>query len=274
MTVRKTPQDNGLEDAVSRALRDNLAPLQRTADELHHAYADLVAACASSRPTNALPSLLRAQTAASALAAGLSVLSNFVAVALSPREQHSVAGAAVAAVAAATQHEDSDVAVEEAEPEAAESVEVVHSHAVTAEDEVATEAHLEAHSSVELPDEALVAEPAVDHAADSKSKPFDVASLSPEMQDMHKRANRVAKVAMQDIKLLQPKEVRAGREHKDICTRLKVDIDKARKEYDRRFAAIHDHPVDYFHHWMVEILAGGDSNALGEYPYPSPVLHR
>jgi hypothetical protein len=25
---------------------------------------------------------------------------------------------------------------------------------------------------------------------------------------------------------------------------------------------------------MVEILAGGDSNALGEYPYPSPVLHR
>ncbi len=277
MTARKTPQDNGLEDAVSRALRDNLAPLQRTADELHHAYADLVAACASSRPTNALPSLLRAQTAASALAAGLSVLSNFVAVALSPREQHSVAGAAVAAVAAATQHEDSDVAVEDAEPEADEPVEShdVHSHAVTAEDEIATEAHLEAHSSVEVPDEALVAETVVEQATEeSRSKAFDVAALSSEMQDMHKRANRVAKVAMQDIKLLQPKEVRAGREHKDICTRLKVDIDKARKEYDRRFAAIHDHPVDYFHHWMVEILAGGDSNALGEYPYPSPVLHR
>jgi hypothetical protein len=273
VTARKTPQDNGLEDAVSRALRDNLAPLQRTADELHHAYADLVASCASSRPTNALPSLLRAQTAASALAAGLSVLSNFVAVALSPREQHSVAGAAVAT---AMHHEDSDVAVEEAEPEteAAESHEV-HSHAVTAEEEVAAEAHLEQHSSVEVPDEALVAEPVVEQAAEeSKSKTFDVAALSPEMQDLHKRANRVAKVAMQDIKLLQPKEVRAGREHKDICTRLKVDIDKARKEYDRRFAAIHDHPVDYFHHWMVEILAGGDSNALGEYPYPSPVLHR
>jgi hypothetical protein len=75
-----------LEEAISRALRDNLVPLQRTADELHQAYADLVAACSSSRPSNTLPAMLRAQTAASALAAGLSVLSNFVAVAVSARE--------------------------------------------------------------------------------------------------------------------------------------------------------------------------------------------
>src|SRR5579863_8091616 len=78
--------ERALEEAVSRALRDNLAPLQRTADELQQAYADLVAACGSSRPSNALPAMLRAQTSASALAAGLSVLSNFVAIALNPRE--------------------------------------------------------------------------------------------------------------------------------------------------------------------------------------------
>jgi hypothetical protein len=30
--------------------------------------------------------------------------------------------------------------------------------------------------------------------------------------------------------------------------------------------------VDYFHHWLVEILGEGDSKTLGEYPYPSPVL--
>src|SRR5271163_5260539 len=90
LTPRKTSLEQALEEAVSRALRDNLAPLQRTADELHHAYADLVAACGSSRPSNALPALLRAQTNAAALAAGLSVLSNFVAVALNPpREQQS-----------------------------------------------------------------------------------------------------------------------------------------------------------------------------------------
>jgi hypothetical protein len=82
----------------------------------------------------------------------------------------------------------------------------------------------------------------------------------------------VAKVAMQDIKLLRPKDVRLGREHKDICHRLRNDLDKARKEYDRRFRAILEDPIDYFHHWMVEILAEGDPQALGEYPYPSPVL--
>ena len=79
-------------------------------------------------------------------------------------------------------------------------------------------------------------------------------------------------MTMQDIKLLKPKDVELGHENKDICKRLRGELDKARKEYDRRFRAIQDHPVDYFHHWMVEILAEGDTEALGEYPYPSPVL--
>jgi len=38
-------------------------------------------------------------------------------------------------------------------------------------------------------------------------------------------------------------------------------IDKSRKEYDRRFRADQDHRWTNFHHWMDEILAGGDSNA-------------
>jgi len=88
---------------------------------------------------------------------------------------------------------------------------------------------------------------------------------------MHRRAKRVAKVAMQDIKMLRPKDVRAARENRDICIRLKDDLDKARKEYDRRFKALQDQPVDYFYDWLVAILADGDPEALGAYPYPSPV---
>ncbi len=258
MTAGKNSLEHALEEAVSRALRDNLAPLQRTADELHHAYADLVAACASSRPSNALPSLLRAQASASALAAGLSVLSNFVAVALNPREQAAAAPAEARSSAAATEELDAPLEAEVEEPWVEEPAEApeVHAHAVTDSIDEAVEPAAEPEA---VPVEAVPAA-------------FDVANLSAEMQDLHKRANRVAKVAMQDIQLLQPKEVRMGREHKDICVRLRTDIDKARKEYDRRFRAIQDHPVDYFHHWMVEILAGGDSKALGEYPYPSPVL--
>jgi hypothetical protein len=254
LTDRQKPLERALEDAVSRALRDNLAPLQRTADELHQAYADLVASCSSSRPTNALPAMLRAQTAASALAAGLSVLSNFVAVALNPRDQNGAAEAVEPHANAA------QTAVTEPEPEPS-----TPSAAAEPESEWAEETPL-------VPVEEAPVEAVAPSAAPQPAAAFDVESLPPEVRELHRRANRVAKVAMQDIKLLRPGDVRLGRENKDICNRLRSDLDKARKEYDRRFRAILDHPVDYFHQWMVDILAEGDSKALGEYPYPSPVL--
>ncbi len=271
LTARTKSLDHALEEAVSRALRDNLAPLQRTADELHHAYADLVAACASSRPSNALPALLRAQTSASALAAGLSVLSNFVAVALSPREHHfsdePPSAHASHAVAAEEPPATADVHPAPAEPEVEWVEEPEDVPAQTAAHPSAAQ-----HPSAVVDEPPALSESDLEEAAIAATEAFDVASLPAEMQDLHRRANRVAKVAMQDIKLLRPKDVRVAREHKDICGRLRGDLDKARKEYDRRFRAIHEHPVDYFHHWLVEILADGDPEALGEYPYPSPVL--
>jgi hypothetical protein len=103
---------------------------------------------------------------------------------------------------------------------------------------------------------------------------FDVNRLSADEQELHRRANRVAKVSMQDIKMLRPEQVRLGRQHKDICVRLRDDIEKAHREYDRRFKPIMDHPVDYFYRWMVEILAEGDANALGDYPYATTAQHR
>jgi len=115
-------------------------------------------------------------------------------------------------------------------------------------------------------------EPAAAAAEPEFEGEFDVNRLSAEEQELHRRANRVAKVSMQDIKMLRPEQVRLGRQNKDICIRLKDDIEKAHREYDRRFKPIMDHPVDYFYRWMVEILAEGDVAALGEYPYPSPVL--
>jgi hypothetical protein len=103
---------------------------------------------------------------------------------------------------------------------------------------------------------------------------FDVASLPADQQELHRRANRVAKVSMQDIKMLRPADVTAGKENHDLCVRLRDDIERAHKEYERRFHAILNHPVDYFYAWMVEILGEGDARALGEYPYPSAVARR
>jgi hypothetical protein len=266
LKARQNSLEHALEEAVSRALRDNLAPLQRTADDLQHAYADLVAACSSSRPSNALPALLRAQTSAAALAAGLSVLSNFVAVALNPREQSSSGARSHALAAATVEVEEEEAAASapatdepEYESEWAEEPAEMPVGTMVPEDVPLDEPS----GTTEIP---LEPAPAVPEVA------FDVGSLSPELKDLHRRANRAAKVSMQDIKLLRPKDVKLAREHKDICHRMRSELDKARKEYDRRFRAIQDHPVDYFHQWMVEILGEGDSEALGEYPYPSPVL--
>jgi hypothetical protein len=263
-------ESSAIEQAIARALRDNLERIQRTSEELHHAVGDVVAACGSNKPTNALPSLLRAQTSAAALAASLEVLSRFVTVSMqtgprSPLEEQitNLVGRVAHEPAAAPQRPAPVQPVPMASHAKAESLEV---------EEGSEEVELE------LPPEPVPLTPMEPTAAALASEPelegeFNLSRLSTEEQELHRRANRVAKVSMQDIKMLRPEQVRLGREKKDLCIRLKDDIEKAHREYDRRFKPIMDHPVDYFYRWMVEILADGDPHALGEYPYATPARH-
>jgi len=263
-------ESNAVEQAIVRALRDNLERIQRTSDELHHAVSDVVSACSSNKPTNALPPLLRAQTSAAALAASLEVSSRFIAVSLqigprSPIESQitELVGRVAAEPPAAPQRPQPSHPV----PMASQ----IHREPVV-EEPAGTE--LELHPG---PEPLEFVEPAPAPAGVSEPEfegDFDVNRLSPEEQELHRRANRVAKVSMQDIKMLRPEQVRLGRQNKDLCIRLKDDIEKAHREYDRRFKPIMDHPVDYFYRWMVEILADGDTHALGDYPYATPARHR
>ncbi len=296
MADAQIERQRALEEAVSRAIRDNLIPLQRALDDLQQAYSDLVSACSSARPTNTLPAMLRAQTTAASLSASLSVLSNFITGIMQHRDRELSAEESTQSVRAvgvevaplppgreapvreipSPRTQESAVAeeIDEAPAEAPiaesgeEQIEAPHSEATPAEETVYVHESLieepQATSAPEIASETVVEEPA----------PFDLASLPAGEQELHKRANRVAKVSMQDIKMMKPEEVRKGREKKDICIRLRPELDKARKEYDRRFQKILDQPVDYFRHWLVEVLANGDPEALGEYPYPSPVLRR
>src|ERR1051325_11356296 len=73
---------NAIEQAGARALLTSLERRQPNSDELHHAVNDVVSACSSNKPTNALPFLLRAQTSSASLSASLEVLSRFIAVTL------------------------------------------------------------------------------------------------------------------------------------------------------------------------------------------------
>ena len=251
---------NSVEQAIARALRDNLERIKHTSDELHHAVNDVVSACASNKPTNALPPLLRAQTSAASLAAALEVLSRFVALSLqtgprSPLEAQitDLVGRAAPEPAPARQR-----------PVPAPPTPMARGTAPAPRVQPAPAPSFEEEAELEL------VEPA---PGGDFEEEFDVNRLSPEEQELHRRANRVAKVSMQDIKMLRPEQVRLGRENRDICIRLKDDIEKAHREYDRRFKPIMDHPVDYFYRWLVEILADGDPHALGEYPYATHARH-
>jgi hypothetical protein len=251
---------NSVEQAITRALRDNLERIKHTSDELHHAVNDVVSACASNKPANALPPLLRAQTSAASLNAALEVLSRFVAMSLqtgprSPLEAQitDLVGRAAAEPAPARQR-----------PTPSTPTPMARSAAPAPRVEPPPAPSFEEEAELELVEPA----PSGDFEGE-----FDVNRLSPEEQELHRRANRVAKVSMQDIKMLRPEQVRLGRENRDICIRLKDDIEKAHREYDRRFKPIMDHPVDYFYRWLVEILAEGDAHALGEYPYSTPARH-
>jgi len=251
------PESSAVEQAVARALRDNLERIQRTSDELHQAINDMVAACSSSKPTNALPPMLRAQAAAASLSAALDVLSRFTALALqsgprSPLEERitdAIGHAAPEPPSAPVRPAPSVPEPRAAAP--AQQVPPPSQRPAPSYPPVETQLHVTEVPSV-------------------SGAEFDINQLTPEEQELHRRANRVAKVSMQDIKMLRPEQVRLGRENKDICIRLKDDIEKAHREYDRRFKPIMDHPVDYFYRWMVEILAEGDAAALGEYPYAVP----
>jgi hypothetical protein len=261
-----------VEQAIVRALRDNLESIKRTADELHHAVNDVVSACASNKPTNALPSLLRAQTSAASLAATLEVLSRFVAVSMQTGPRSPIEAQLtdlVGRVAPEAPPAPLRPVPSQPVPKAAQAAPArpaLPPRPAPVVEEPAAELELE---PLEL------IEPATGVAGTEAEfgEEFDVNRLSAEEQELHRRANRVAKVSMQDIKMLRPEQVRLGRQNRDLCIRLKDDIEKAHREYDRRFKPIMDHPVDYFYRWLVEILAEGDPHALGDYPYATPARH-
>jgi hypothetical protein len=257
--TRMSPEPNAVEQAIARALRDNLSAIQRTELELQQAVNDVVAACSSSKPTNALPPLLRAQATAASLSATLDVLARFVALSLHPGPRSPLEETITKAIA---------LQAPEASPAPVRPVPHVptpQAVAPASAPPVPLQSPVQDFTPTEPP--VYPVELEVADETPSVEAGFDVTRLTPEEQELHKRANRVAKVSMQDIKMLRPEQVKLGRQHKDICIRLKDDIEKAHREYDRRFKPLMDHPVDYFHKWLVEILADGDVSCLGEYPY-------
>jgi hypothetical protein len=76
-------------------------------------------------------------------------------------------------------------------------------------------------------------------------------------------ARRYARLLVSEIKLYNESAVRVGRERRDLLTRLRPEIDRARRLYDDRVPASVRDRAQVFQQELVQTLAEGDPALLG-----------
>ncbi len=89
------------------------------------------------------------------------------------------------------------------------------------------------------------------------------AEWSTEERELHLRAQRFARLLVDEIKLYNQEKVAEGCASKDLYDRLKDDIDKSRASYNKRYGNSPAAAADYFTRELVRILADNDITLLG-----------
>jgi hypothetical protein len=81
--------------------------------------------------------------------------------------------------------------------------------------------------------------------------------------EVHRKAQRFARLLMDEIKLYNQAKVSEGRKHKDLYDRLKEDIEKSRATYQKRYGNSAAAAGDYFNQELIRSLAEDDVSLLG-----------
>jgi hypothetical protein len=89
------------------------------------------------------------------------------------------------------------------------------------------------------------------------------ANLSPEDADVHRKAQRFARLLVDEIKLYNQVKVAEGRKNKDLYDRLKEDIEKSRGTFQKRYGNTAAGGADYFSQELVRSLAEDDRSIMG-----------
>ena len=105
---------------------------------------------------------------------------------------------------------------------------------------------------------------AMSAAAASGGSSAGFAGLSPEDAEVHHKAQRFARLLMDEIKLYNQAKVADGRKHKDIYDRLKEDIEKSRATYLKRYGNTSAASGNYFNQELIRSLAEDDVSLLGK----------
>jgi hypothetical protein len=89
------------------------------------------------------------------------------------------------------------------------------------------------------------------------------AQMSPQDADVHRKAQRFARLLTDEIKLYNQAKVTEGRKHKDLYDRLKEDIEKSRVTFVKLYGSTAAASGDYFNSELVRSLAGDDASLMG-----------
>ena len=81
--------------------------------------------------------------------------------------------------------------------------------------------------------------------------------------DLHQKAQRFARLLMDEIKLYNQAKVAEGRKNHDLYDRLKDDIEKSRSTYQKRYGNTPAASADYFNQELIRSLAEDDVSLLG-----------
>jgi hypothetical protein len=113
---------------------------------------------------------------------------------------------------------------------------------------------------VEVPAHAASASAAASAPA-AAADPF--AGMSAEDADTHRKAQRFARLLVDEIKLYNQAKVAEGRRNKDLYDRLKEDIEKSRSTFQKRYGNTAASSGDYFQKEVVRSLAEDDHSVMG-----------
>lgn len=87
--------------------------------------------------------------------------------------------------------------------------------------------------------------------------------MSAEDADTHRKAQRFARLLVDEIKLYNQAKVAEGRRNKDLYDRLKEDIEKSRTTFQKRYGSTAAASGDYFQKEVVRSLAEDDYSVMG-----------
>lgn len=99
--------------------------------------------------------------------------------------------------------------------------------------------------------------------AATASAPAPPSGMTAEDQEIHRKAQRFARLLVDEVKLYNQAKVAEGRKHKDLYDRLKEAIEKSRSTYQKRYGNTVAASGNYFQHEVVRSLAEDDLTLMG-----------